>query len=76
MNRTRQQWAAINPDAFLDGSLVQARNVIEMMQQDIAELAAAVEFNADLYGKMKRAANRAIDILDSAPELEATLPSA
>jgi hypothetical protein len=37
--RTPEQWAKIRPDAFLDGSIVQARNIIEMMQQDIAKLA-------------------------------------
>jgi len=75
MNRTREQWAAVKPDSFLDGSIVQARNVIEMMQQDIAELAAAVDFNADfnadIYGRMKRVANRAIGILDAASGREA-----
>ena len=35
LNRTPEQWAQIKPDAFLDGSIVQARNVIEMAQQDI-----------------------------------------
>jgi len=38
MNRNRKEWAAVKPDAFLDGSIVQARNIIEMMQQDIDRL--------------------------------------
>lgn len=38
MHRTKDQWAAIVPDAFLGGSIAQARNVIEMAQQDIASL--------------------------------------
>lgn len=41
MNRTLEQWAAVKPDAFLTGSIQQARNVIEMMQQDIAALGDA-----------------------------------
>ena len=36
--KSSEQWALVKPDAFLSGSIVQARNVIEMMQQDIAEL--------------------------------------
>lgn len=43
MNRSPEQWAALKPDAFLSGSIAQARNVIEMMQADIAEQAAKVE---------------------------------
>jgi hypothetical protein len=42
LNRTTEQWAKVRPDAFLDGSIVQARNVIEMATQDIAALAAAL----------------------------------
>ena len=38
MNKTLEQWAKVVPDAFLSGSIVQARNVIEMALQDIAEL--------------------------------------
>lgn len=38
MNRTREAWKKVKPDAFLAGSIQQARNIIEMMQQDIAEL--------------------------------------
>jgi hypothetical protein len=38
INRTLEKWALVRPDAFLDGSIVQARNVIEMAQQDIATL--------------------------------------
>jgi hypothetical protein len=38
MNRTLDAWALVKPDAFLTGSIVQARNIIEMMQQDIAKL--------------------------------------
>lgn len=38
MHRTPQQWANVKPDAFLTGSIQQARNVIEMMQRDIAAL--------------------------------------
>lgn len=41
MHRTPEQWASIKPDAFLTGSIQQARNIIEMMQQDIAALAGA-----------------------------------
>ncbi len=43
MHRTPEQWAAVKPDAFLTGSIQQARNVIEMMQQDIATLARDLE---------------------------------
>ena len=38
LNRDPQAWAKVVPDAFLDGSIVQARNVIEMATQDIAAL--------------------------------------
>lgn len=55
MNRTREQWAALKPDAFLSGSIAQARNVIEMMQQDIAELAAAVEALEEVLAAIKSA---------------------
>lgn len=39
-NRTVEEWALVKPDAFLAGSIVQARNVIEMAVKDIAALAA------------------------------------
>jgi hypothetical protein len=39
LNRSPQEWAKVNPDAVVAGSTAQARNVIEMMQQDIARLA-------------------------------------
>ena len=35
LNRTRAQWALLKPDAFLTGSIVQARNVLEMAHKDI-----------------------------------------
>ena len=38
LNRAREQWAKLKPDAFLTGSIVQARNVLEMAQQDIERL--------------------------------------
>ena len=40
LNLTPETWAQVRPDAFLDGSIVQARNVLEMALQDIAKLAA------------------------------------
>jgi hypothetical protein len=40
MNKDVEAWACVVPDAFLTGSIVQARNVIEMACQDIARLAA------------------------------------
>jgi hypothetical protein len=40
MNHDHESWARVKPDAFLTGSIVQARNVIEMAVQDIATLAA------------------------------------
>jgi Tfp pilus assembly protein PilN len=40
LNVEVEAWAKVVPDAFLDGSIVQARNVIEMAVQDIAALAA------------------------------------
>ena len=43
MHRTLEAWAKVKPNAFLDGSIVQARNVIEMAQQDIAQLGAALD---------------------------------
>ena len=42
MHRTEAQWAAVNPSAFLDGSIVQAKNVIEMARADILRLYAAL----------------------------------
>lgn len=43
LNRTREQWQAVRPDAFLTGSIVQARNVIEMARADILVLFELVE---------------------------------
>lgn len=40
LNKDPESWARVKADAFLDGSIVQARNVIEMAVQDIARLAA------------------------------------
>lgn len=40
LNKDPESWARVKPDAFLTGSIVQARNVIEMAVQDIAKLAA------------------------------------
>ena len=37
-----ERWALVKPDAFLTGSIVQARNVIEMALHDIAVLHAEV----------------------------------
>jgi hypothetical protein len=52
VNRTRDQWAAVRPDAFLAGSLQQARNVIEMMQQDIAVLYSVLSDAKALTGQV------------------------
>ena len=38
VQKLTQRWAAVRPDAFLDGSIQQARNTIEDMQKDIAFL--------------------------------------
>lgn len=43
LNKDAESWARVKPDAFLTGSIVQARNVIEMALQDIAALHAEVE---------------------------------
>lgn len=43
LNRQPTEWAHVKPDAFLTGSNVQARNVLEMALQDIARLSAEVE---------------------------------
>jgi hypothetical protein len=40
LNKDPESWARVKPDAFLDGNIVQARNVIEMAVQDIGRLAA------------------------------------
>lgn len=38
LDKAMDRWANIKPDAFLSGSIVQARNTIEDMQKDIAAL--------------------------------------
>jgi len=43
VNRTPEFWSGIMPAAIAGGSTANARNVIEMMRQDIAELAAALK---------------------------------
>jgi hypothetical protein len=40
---TTERWALVKPDAFLNGSIVQARNVLEMALHDIAVLGAENE---------------------------------
>lgn len=42
LNKDPERWALVKPDAFLTGSIVQARNVIEMALHDIAVLHAEV----------------------------------
>lgn len=42
LNRTAEQWAKVRPDAVVEGSAVQARNVLEMALQDIAAQAQRI----------------------------------
>lgn len=62
LNLTVERWAAVKPDAFLTGSIVQARNVLEMATQDIALLAAErdrIERNRDMWkGQSERQADQ------------------
>lgn len=62
LNLTVERWAAVQPDAFLTGSIVQARNVLEMALHDIALLAAdrdRIERNRDMWkGQVERQAER------------------
>jgi phenylalanyl-tRNA synthetase beta subunit len=49
MNRTPDQWGLVNPDAVVAGSTAQARNVLEMALQEIAELTElVVQYRDDL----------------------------
>lgn len=59
LNKDPESWARVKPDAFLTGSIVQARNVIEMALQDIAALAAEIR---RLGGNPKQ--DRGVDIID------------
>lgn len=49
LHRSPEEWAKVIPDAFLTGSIQQARNVIEMMQQDIAKLAQGFDHKHPAY---------------------------
>lgn len=43
LNKDIGRWSKVRADAFLDGSIVQAKNVLEMALQDIASLGAEIE---------------------------------
>lgn len=43
MNRKPADWAVVSPDAVVAGSTAQARNVLEMALQDIAQMAREIE---------------------------------
>jgi hypothetical protein len=60
MNHTIAEWTKVKPDAFLDGSIVQARNVIEMLLQDLMEIdqQCRVEHNG-----MLRYENRFLELI-------------
>lgn len=69
MHRTREQWEAVNPDAFLTGSIDQARNVIEMARADILRLHAALQAAKERGAeRMRERAGKRLDELKDAHE--------
>lgn len=55
LNKDASSWAKVVPDAFLTGSIVQARNVIEMAVQDIAKQDAEITRQEKVIGQLKTA---------------------
>lgn len=66
MNKDPESWARVRPDAFLTGSIAQARNVIEMAVQDIAHLAAQRNELVKALEGVIRVADRKTDEFDAA----------
>jgi len=42
-NKDPESWAKVNPDSVVSGSLIQARNVLEMALQDIARMSIEIK---------------------------------
>lgn len=82
MNLTPEQWSEVNPDAVASGSWAQARNVLEMAQQDIARLARAAQALQSIAefcsgdDRTLGAVGRLAEIRKIAVEAIAPLPSA